>query len=440
MIQNISIDLLLPHPRNPRQDVGDITELADSIKENGVMQNLTIVPTNDGLYYVVIGNRRLAAAGLAGLKELPCVISNMDEQTQQSTMLLENMQRVDLTPYEQAEGFQMCLDFGMNENELKQKTGFSKNTIKHRLSLLLLDKEKFKKGVDRGATIQDYIDLEQIEDKEIKNTLLGVIGTNDFRYKLNNEKKLQKDKRDLEKFILKISAFMEEVVEMPEGYRYEDYIYGSIAINNFKMPEDLEERKYVFKKNGNYSVQIYKEKLEADKANDLVITNASKVPTQAELNIEEIQKKAKVAYETRLEFAKNVFQSYVSNLKSNIEIRYAFCLNGQKLNFFSTDEYEIFKKVTGMDLDDIDLTHSYFDTSKNANRLLFALVYANLDSQREDITVNTWSYSNDYGKYEKCNKEEIKELYTFLENYGYQVSDEEIAIMFGTHDLYLKGE
>lgn len=142
-INNISIDKLVHHPNNPREDVGDITELTESIKANGIMQNLTVVPHED-FYWVVIGNRRLAAAKAAGLKELPCVVSDMDVATQQATMLLENMQRIDLTLYEQAHGFQMCLDFGITEDELKVKTGFSKKTIKHRLKLLELDKEKFK--------------------------------------------------------------------------------------------------------------------------------------------------------------------------------------------------------------------------------------------------------------------------------------------------------
>lgn len=141
MIQEIDVKLLHHHPQNPRKDLGDLTELSDSIKEQGIFQNLTVVPIpNDIGYYVVIGNRRLEASKLAGLQTLPCVIAtDMDEQTQQAVMLLENMQRNDLTLYEQAQGFQMCLDLGMSQDELKTKTGFSKKTIKQRLTLLKFD-------------------------------------------------------------------------------------------------------------------------------------------------------------------------------------------------------------------------------------------------------------------------------------------------------------
>ena len=83
----IPIGMLEHHPENPRKDLGDLTELAASIKANGIMQNLTVVPgrtekIEDGtqekqFYLVVIGNRRLEAAKMAGLEALPCVISNM---------------------------------------------------------------------------------------------------------------------------------------------------------------------------------------------------------------------------------------------------------------------------------------------------------------------------------------------------------------------------
>ena len=108
----IQTDELHPHPDNPRKDLGDLTELADSIKANGVLQNLTVVPRivtgnllgntwQDG-YTVVIGHRRLAAAKQAGLKELPCIVADMSLRDQVRTMLMENIQRADLTLYEQA--------------------------------------------------------------------------------------------------------------------------------------------------------------------------------------------------------------------------------------------------------------------------------------------------------------------------------------------------
>ena len=102
----IRVDHLHPHPDNPRKDLGDLTELSESIKAKGVLQNLTVVPADDG-YRVIIGHRRHAAATLAGLTELPCVVTSMSPQEQFETMMVENVQRSDLTVYEQAEGFQI---------------------------------------------------------------------------------------------------------------------------------------------------------------------------------------------------------------------------------------------------------------------------------------------------------------------------------------------
>ena len=124
-IIQIPIGLLAHHPDNPRKDLGDLSELTESIKARGVLQNLTVVPAREqggtGVYYVVIGNRRLEASKAAGLEFLPCVISDMPYAEQLSTMLLENMQRVDLTPFEQAQGFQMMINFGESVESIAEK-------------------------------------------------------------------------------------------------------------------------------------------------------------------------------------------------------------------------------------------------------------------------------------------------------------------------------
>lgn len=103
-ITMIPVGLLEHHPENPRKDLGDLTELTASIKKNGIMQNLTVIADPEtSKYLVVIGNRRLEAAKAAGLIQLPCVVKDLDHKEQISTMLEENMQRQDLTVYEQAQ-------------------------------------------------------------------------------------------------------------------------------------------------------------------------------------------------------------------------------------------------------------------------------------------------------------------------------------------------
>ena len=191
-IKYIPVSKLWRHPDNPRKDLGDVTELAESIKVNGVLQNLTVVPLIGEItkkwdgesYRVIIGHRRLAAAKLAGLEELPCVVVEMSEREQLSTMLTENMQRSDLTVYEQAQGFQMMLDMGDTVEDIAEKSGFSATTVRRRVKLLELDKDKFKKSEERGVSLFEYMELDKLKSPERKNEMLDYIGTENFKYKL----------------------------------------------------------------------------------------------------------------------------------------------------------------------------------------------------------------------------------------------------------------
>lgn len=169
MIQDIAIEQLDIHPQNVRKAYTDIDELAESIKARGVMQNLTVVPNPDKKdhYLVVIGNRRLTAARKAGLKTMPCSVVEMTEKEQISTMLLENMQRSDLSVSEQAQGFQLMLDLGETETTIAEKTGFSRSTVRHRLNLAKLDQET----LTRREENKDFQLTLQVSGKPADNIL-----------------------------------------------------------------------------------------------------------------------------------------------------------------------------------------------------------------------------------------------------------------------------
>ena len=150
----IPLDHLNAHPDNPRKEIGDVSELAESIKAKGILQNLTVVPyfskvqnrVMQGMYTVLIGHRRAEAARLAGLEEVPCTIVEMSYEDQIATMLVENMQRSDLTIYEEAKGFQMMLNLGKTIQDVSAMSGFSEATVRRRVKLAELDEKKFKKG------------------------------------------------------------------------------------------------------------------------------------------------------------------------------------------------------------------------------------------------------------------------------------------------------
>lgn len=217
----IPIRRLIHHPENPRKDLGDLTELAESIKANGVMQNLTVVPDmmdgtiETGRYRVVIGNRRMEAAKMAGLEELPCVISEMDHRTQVATMLMENMQRADLTVYEQAQGFQMMMDLGYTEKEIGEKTGFSEKTVKARIKFTKFNQKNFENAVARGASLMDMIEISKLKSKNDQNEAMKEAGTNNFRHKLKSLLGEQTYKEGCEK--LAKLAKEEGIQQIPEN-------------------------------------------------------------------------------------------------------------------------------------------------------------------------------------------------------------------------------
>ena len=200
-ITYLPISRLHPHPDNPRKDLGDLTELADSIRENGIFQNLTVVDDDPSAYgseyTVIIGHRRLAAAKLVGLTEVPCAIVEMTPAEQVQTMLLENMQRSDLTVYEQAQGFQMMLDFGYSVAEISEKTGLSQTTVRRRVKMTELDQQKLREVSDRQIALEDFDVLARIEDIDTRNEVLGYIGTRDFDYNASKAIKAQNVARNL---------------------------------------------------------------------------------------------------------------------------------------------------------------------------------------------------------------------------------------------------
>ena len=172
----IAVDKLHAHPDNPRKGLGDLSELTESIRKNGIMQNLSVLrqETKPDEFTVLIGHRRLAAAKAAGLSEVPCrIIEKMDQREQLALMLEENLQREDLTVREQAEGFQMMLDLGETVSTIAQKTGFSEGTIRHRVEIAKLDKDALQEKTEMfQLSITDLMKLEQVSSVEERNEIL----------------------------------------------------------------------------------------------------------------------------------------------------------------------------------------------------------------------------------------------------------------------------
>ena len=133
-----------PNPNQPRQDFDpeQLEALARSIGEHGVVQPLTVRPLPNGYYQIIAGERRWRAARMAELKEIPAVIMEADDKKTMELALIENLQRQDLNPVEEALGYQSLIsDYGLTQEEAASRVGKSRPTVTNALRLLQLTPE-----------------------------------------------------------------------------------------------------------------------------------------------------------------------------------------------------------------------------------------------------------------------------------------------------------
>lgn len=444
-IQMIPIEKLNSHPLNPRKqsyiNQPELKELEESIKENGVMQNLTVVPwysqiTGVGAdepeeqermgYLVVIGNRRLAAAKNAGLKELPCMITTMDKKTQVAIMLMENMQRADLTLIEQAEGFQMMMDLGETFSSISTMTGLSESTVRRRAKLLELDKEALTESVERGGSITDYVELDKIKDPELKNKVLKTIGTNDFDNELykaiRKEEQLATDAR-----IVEVLSQYGTQVENREEAKEQGYQYATWVQSEEKIQEKLEEgtidHGLLFSKS-QWSFEIYMPVVEEDEVVDNYKLEQAKRDKQ-NLLIDEAREISNRHCILRKEFVLNI-----SNTKAKKHIKEIIEMVFLSMDWRgSIDPWVVAEQTGHQNLDDDEWT---LDKVKEVLK----------DQHEKGLLLMVYEYHK-YSSHLQWNgnymmNEELVEVYNFLEKLGYKKSLEETQMEDGTHEIYAK--
>jgi ParB family chromosome partitioning protein len=137
----LSPDKLLPNPGQPRKVFGEagLQELAASIREHGIIQPVIAEDRGDGTYTIVAGERRTRAARMAGLKEIPVIVRNYSEAKRMEVSLIENIQRTDLNPVEEAAAYRTLMDLtGLSQDEVAARVGKNRSTVANALRLLKL--------------------------------------------------------------------------------------------------------------------------------------------------------------------------------------------------------------------------------------------------------------------------------------------------------------
>jgi len=166
-IVDLSLDQIKPNPLQPRIafDQTKLQELADSIKEHGVVQAVIVSPAEEEGYYLVAGERRCRAARMAGLTRIPALIREMDDKAMLEIALIENLQREDLNPIEEAKAYRRLMDeFTLTQEELGRRLGKSRPAIANTVRLLLLPQSVQEAIIERNLSAGQARPLLAIED------------------------------------------------------------------------------------------------------------------------------------------------------------------------------------------------------------------------------------------------------------------------------------
>lgn len=174
-IKQIPIHWIVPNKSQPRAEFSlpELQELADSIRANGVLQPLTVRKHSAQEYELVAGERRLRASKLAGLTTVPCILVSCDDEQAAVFALLENLQRVDLGPFEEAEGIcRLIATWGVTQEEAARRLGKKQSTVANKLRLLKLTEPERELIVKAGLTERHARALLRIQDDSLRMSAL----------------------------------------------------------------------------------------------------------------------------------------------------------------------------------------------------------------------------------------------------------------------------
>lgn len=441
-IVEIMVEHIHPHPENPRKDLGDLSELAESIKKKGVMQNLTIIPMEErpGEYTAIIGHRRHAAAKLAGISKVPCIIvEGMSEKEQLSTMLEENIQRSDLTIIEQAQGFQMMLNLGETEQTIAEKTGFSKTTIHHRLNLAKLNQKELKKKEADDSfqlTLKDLYSLEKIEDIKTRNRILKeATNSRELIWKAQNA--VNEAERNKKKELIVNLLHEQGIDQAPKKAESEQYTGKWDIIKDFSLDNDVPKQLRLPKSKEKLFYMIYYRSIRIIKKRKKEVkelTPGEIARKQIDKNRKEIKNKLKDMDTNRKEFIQNIISGKINAVKNENEIReiaWGFLLKAGGYFSQSTMMKMYLDKIDYQCSDEERTAAKQKINSLNFTHSMLVAMHCSIENI-SDICDWQGYYIPDIGG-------KLLYAYKALKPYGWTFqNDDDVKILDGTHELFLK--
>lgn len=245
-IKLINTSLIDPHPDNPRKNIGDVTDLAASIKANGLLTPLSVVP-NGERYRVIAGHRRLAACKQAGIGVAPCFVLHLNPLQQLEAMVTENCQREQLTTLEEADAIQGMLDLGATTANVAHQLGRSADYVRDRAKVASIKTEVRASRDDFSQlTIGQLVAIARYDGQpDLQKKLAQAAGTSNFDYTLS---RIERDDRDRQ-WIESVAALLVEpdnginLIPDPEKpYSDPEWRYAGCLFPSTGTPEEAIEK------------------------------------------------------------------------------------------------------------------------------------------------------------------------------------------------------
>lgn len=247
-IITVNVDNIVTNPFQPRQvfDEKNLLELAESIKRKGILQPVLIVKLNDGRYQLVAGERRLRASKIAGIKEIPAIVTDINKKDQLEIAILENIQREDLNPIDEAEAYKRLIDeFAHTQEELSEILGKSRSHVTNILRLLVLPievKSMLREGKLTFGHARALIGLENAVDiaNLVINKSMNVRQTEDFikHKKTISNAKNQKSGNYVDPEALNVAGQIASLVGLNVNIKLKNH--GGIVEIHFSNFEELD--------------------------------------------------------------------------------------------------------------------------------------------------------------------------------------------------------
>ena len=392
-------------------------------------------------YTVIIGHRRLAAAKMAGLTEVPCkVTEDLSDREVISIMLEENMQRNDLTIAEQAQGFQMLMDLGETEDSIAEKTGFSKTTVRRRLSIAKLDQdilEKKMSNTEFQISFSDLYALEEVKDIKERNRILNKANSSDnLKWLITQYVNDLKRKEAKKKYTAMLSkAGAKEVTNTPTASKFENVLTlwtSNVNHNELKkLDKILKNPAGIIYTSNSYNIEVYRPYPDGKRP----LTDYEKEQKEKEARVKTI----KTLYKQMIEEQRLFIVGLI--------------LNGRKTGKERPDPAESMRQLWELMLKTETIASrnylinvcsgkNYYELEKEEREKILAdvqkpeIAYQMMaivwEKEKNTVPIN-WNgcYREDYGN-------PILEFYNILKEYGFSYSDlKYIKVMDGSHEAYI---